>query len=214
MTLFTLKKSNFATKESRKHLLMTVYRQIFEDFKTGDITPFYKVMYPELIVYVAKILGNEFSFLAEDCVQDAVLKTYDSRNDFDSPLQWKVYLYTCIRNSALNILRKGQARTNYIGNINRDSDKDESLMLDIIEQETLTLLYEAIEALPQELRQLFELSFEQGLKNAEVAAQLSVAEITIKKRKARLINLLRSKLKGRMDETMLMLLLTSWTTEM
>lgn len=182
---------------------MTKYKQIFDDFRKGNIELFYEMMYPELLVYVSRILGEDFSFLAEDCVQDAVLKTYKQCHSFPTPLQWKVYLYTCTRNGALSILRNGKAHDNYIGN----QDENEDVTLGIIEQETLTLLYNAINQLSEELRHLFELSFEQGLKNAEVAALLSVAEITVKKRKARLINLLRTSLKGKMDEAMLLVLL-------
>lgn len=182
---------------------MTIYKQIFDDFREGHIEPFYETMYPELLVYVSRILGEEFSFLAEDCVQDAVMKAYDQRLSFPTPLQWKVFLYTCVRNGAISILRKGKAHDNYVGN----RDEDEGISLDIIEQETLTLLYSAINELPEELRQLFELSFEQGLKNAEVATMLSVAEITVKKRKARLISMLRERLRGRVDEVVLLALL-------
>ena len=83
----------------------------------------------------------------------------------------------------------------------------QDLSLDFIEQETITLLYEAINTLPEKYRTIFELSFEKGLKNAEIAQQLHVAEITVKKQKGRLIELLREKLKGKMDEASLGLLL-------
>lgn len=187
---------------------MTVYGQIYDDFNGGDITSFYKVMYPELLVYVSRILGDEFSFLAEDCVQDAVLKTYNRRTEFQSPLQWKVFLYTCVRNNAITVLRKGHAHSNYLDQRNGQTVENNNLMLDIIEQETLSLLYEAIAALPEELRQIFDLSFEQGLRNAEVAAQLNVAEVTVKKRKARLVSLLRDNLRGKIDKQLLLVLLT------
>ena len=77
----------------------------------------------------------------------------------------------------------------------------------MIEQETLSLLYEAIESLPEKYRKIFDLSFEQGLRNAEIARQLEIAEITVKKRKARLIDLLKERLKGKLDDRSLELLL-------
>ncbi|WP_300933507.1 sigma factor-like helix-turn-helix DNA-binding protein, partial [uncultured Duncaniella sp.] len=56
-------------------------------------------------------------------------------------------------------------------------------------------------------RDVFDLSFEQGLKNAEIAHLLDIAEITVKKRKERLLNMLRAKLGGISEMELMMLLL-------
>ena len=63
----------------------------------------------------------------------------------------------------------------------------------MIEQETLDLLYRAIDELPERYRTLFKLSFEQGLKNAEVAHLLHISESAVKKQKSQFIRLLRDK---------------------
>lgn len=68
------------------------------------------------------------------------------------------------------------------------------------------MLYAAIEELPEEYRQIFDLSFEQGLRNPEVAKLLDVAEITVKKRKARMIDLLRKRLGKSSDEIIALLI--------
>jgi RNA polymerase sigma factor, sigma-70 family len=183
---------------------MTVYEQIFNDFKKGDISSFYEKMYPEILIFTSRILGKEFGFLSEDCVQDAVFKTYQMRQSFSSPFQIKVYLYTCVRNKAISILRKGNAKQNYVSQLD-DYENDYSLTY--IEQETLTLLYEAIDSLPDKYRTLFDLSFEQGLKNAEVAKLLNLAEVTVKKQKARLIGMLRDNLKGKMGKEYIVIIM-------
>lgn len=180
------------------------YDDIFDAFRTGELGPFYRRMYPELIIFAGRILGQDYAFLAEDCVQDAVFKAYERRGSFEAAMQWKVFIYTCIRNSAVSGLRKGSARQNYL---RQTEAEDDSLALEIIEQETVSLLYEAIESLPDEYRALFEMSFEEGLRNAEVAQRLHVAEITVKKRKARLVELLRGALRGKIDDEYLALLL-------
>ncbi len=54
---------------------------------------------------------------------------------------------------------------------------------------------------------LFDLSFEQGLKNAEVAKILSVSESAVKKQKAFLIQRLRDELKKTTDKDFMRLLL-------
>lgn len=183
---------------------MTRYAYIFTEFRSGNITPFYERMYPELLLYTSRLLGDEYAFLTEDCVQDAIFQAYKRRGEFRSPLQWKVFLYTCIRNGVFSRLRKSRAQRNYLAQID---DRDEDLSVSMIEQETLGLLYEAIESLPEKYRKIFDLSFEQGLRNAEIARQLEIAEITVKKRKSRLIDLLRERLKGQLDDRSLELLL-------
>ena len=71
---------------------------------------------------------------------------------------------------------------------------EDSLTDQLVLQETLDKLYAAIDSLPDDLRQLFDLSFEQGLQNVEIARMLSLSPETIKKRKARMIDLLRQQL--------------------
>lgn len=80
---------------------------------------------------------------------------------------------------------------------------------DYIELETKSRLYNAIASLPEDLKQIFNLSFEQGLRNPQIAAQLGVAEITVKKRKAKLINRLRILLNDDNSTLMLFFLLAA-----
>ncbi|MDE7475007.1 MAG: sigma-70 family RNA polymerase sigma factor, partial [Duncaniella sp.] len=76
-----------------------------------------------------------------------------------------------------------------------------------IEQETMDIFFAAIDALPVRYREIVELSFEQGLKNEEVAGLLGITEVAVRKRKIRLIELLREKLGGKLDaETIVVLL--------
>lgn len=79
----------------------------------------------------------------------------------------------------------------------------------LIEHETLDSLYAAIAKLPDDYRILLKLSFEDGLKNAEIAAALGVAEITVKKRKVKLLEMLRRNMTDDIDLTTIALLLAT-----
>ena len=57
--------------------------QILTDFINGDIDVFYKKMYSPLLAYAVRYLGNDYSFLAEDCVQDAIVLSYERRSTFN-----------------------------------------------------------------------------------------------------------------------------------
>lgn len=166
--------------------------QILTDLRRGKLDTLYNKMYPGLLAYASHLLGAEYAFLAEDCVQEAILRAYEQRGAFESVFFFKAYLYTCIRNRAVSILRRSRAQENYLAEQN---DADADLVNDFIREEVLNQLYNAIRELPAEHRRLFELSYEQGLKNAEVAALLRVSESTVTKRKAQTIELLRAALR-------------------
>ena len=85
------------------------------------------------------------------------------------------------------------------GSFNYLSQQDDrtEFLNSIIEQETLNLLYDSIERLPEKYRRIFELHFQQGLKNAEIAQLLGITESAVKKQKACMLDLLRKDLQKR-----------------
>lgn len=184
---------------------MTWSDQIFHDFRQGKIEGFYKYIYPDILVYAASLLKGEGAISAEDCVQDAVEASYRRKEQFVTAMQWHAFIIACVRNKAISIQRHNEAQGNYLNSIDNNDYLTGDSLNDFIEVETKIRLYNAINSLPNELRQIFILNFEEGLKNAEIAQQLGVAEITIKKRKARLISRLRDLL-GHDDDLFLILL--------
>lgn len=187
---------------------MLDYTYIYEAFMKGDMTPLYTYMYRGMMLYAIRILGDGASYVAEDCVQDAIMKTYVNRNTLGTVNHWRSYLLTCIHNSAIMILRKNNAKSNYLNELEH-TDLQAELMAATIRQETLDTLYAAISALPDIYREVFELSFEQGLKNREIAEMLNIAEGTVKKRKSRLLTLLRQTLGLTSDDELMIILLIS-----
>lgn len=183
----------------------------FERFMAGDIAPFYRHLYPDMLLYARSVLSAEMSFLAEDCVQSAVEKTYHARSRFTSAAQWKGFMMTCIRNQAVSMVRHGIAAEKYADYFSLTAEESEDILLDYIRQETMSRLYAAIDALPADLRQILEMSFVDGLRNGEIAERLGVAEITVKKRKARVIAFLRMRVGP--DALLLLALLPSFVLQ-
>lgn len=172
---------------------MIDYGTIFDAFRKGRLYDFYDHMYAGLLLYAARMLGDEHAYLAEDCVQDAVMNTYVNRWQFTDSLHWRSYMIQCVRHRALKVLRRDCAQRNYILNADAD-DMEREMTYALIRQETFDTLRAAIKTLPDQYREIVELSFVQGLKTQEIASLLNVAEITVKKRKARMIELLRLRL--------------------
>ncbi len=167
---------------------MNTDHNIYDDFRKGSMQLLYKSFYPALISYSGSILGQRYSFLCEDCVQESIYKAYMNRENIKDANSLKSFLYTTVRNRAISFLRKDKSQSNYLRQI---ETSEQDITADIIEKETLRKLFTAVRSLPEPFRQVFELSFEQGLKNKEIAMALGVSESAIKKRKARLLMILK-----------------------
>lgn len=163
---------------------------IVEDFTNNRIESLYEDIYPGLLLYAIRWLGDEYSFLAEDCVQNAVLNAWKRRKDFNTTAALKSYLYTCIKNNVIDIQRKSSAQEKYSASLNDDQVFSSS----IIEQETIDILYRTIDALPEKFRIIFEKSFIDGMKNIEIAKELGISDSTVEKRKAKALSIVREKL--------------------
>lgn len=190
----------------RRVLKMTLTSSHIEEFKAGKLDNFYKDVYPALLTYATRILSDGYAFLAEDCVQECIYKSYEERDRISDPASWRSFLYASIHNRAVSILRQHKAHHRYLALSRESLEQDFSLTM--IEQETLDLLFQAIGLLPEKYRRIFELSFEQGLSNSEVAAALGLSVSGVKKQKSKMLELLR----GNISEEALMLLVTLQVT--
>lgn len=185
---------------------MNINEQIFQDFKAGRIDSLYTQEFPSLKAFAARYLTDNYAMMAEDCVQDAIVNTYQARHTFNSALQMKAFLYTCIRNACISILRKIDSQQNYLSE--HEIDYEWEISAAIIEQETLDRLHSAIRSLPEKYRQIFNLDYEQGLHHAEIAKLLGITIDGVTKRKAKMISLLREKFK---DDKQMLLFVTLMT---
>lgn len=155
------------------------------------MAPFYERYFPGMVMYASRLLGNDLDWMADDCVQDAVLDAFQKRSTFTSAEQWRAHILACIRNKAVSALRKLSAMRNYADADSSAERHEADAARALIEHETLDSLHAAIRNLPDDYHQLLRMSFEEGMKNADIAAALGVAEITVKKRKVRLLEMLR-----------------------
>lgn len=172
------------------------------------MAPFYERYFPGMVMYASRLLGPELDWMADDCVQDAVLDAFQKRYSFTSAEQWRAHMLACIRNKAVSALRKLSAMRNYTDAGDTELQEADATRA-MIEHETLDSLYAAIENLPPDYRTLLRMSFEEGLKNAEIAAALGIAEITVKKRKVKLLEMLRRSMGGETDLAAIALLLST-----
>lgn len=172
---------------------MKADERIFRDFQLSRMDSFYESMYPALVVYASNFLPSHLSFMAEDCVQDAVYSTFRYRSNIFSFSAFRSFLYKSVRNNAISVLRHDRSRENYVSvKFSDEADLND----EILESETRRLINQAVDSLPEKLRSIFDLSYIQGLKNGEIAERLGISESSVIKQKAQIKLFLHDRIYG------------------
>jgi RNA polymerase sigma-70 factor (ECF subfamily) len=119
---------------------------------------------------------------AEEIVEDVFVRIWQQRETIPSIQNIRVYLYTAIKNSALNYLSQ-KARQSitepfdhiHIGVESPTATPEQILITAEIQQKIQT----AVEALPPRCKMIFKLVREDGLKYKEIAGILNISVNTI-----------------------------------
>jgi len=115
---------------------------------------------------------------AADIVQNCFVKLWQIRSDFSFLHQVKSFLYTSVRNEALNELEHAKVANDYALKYIEKS-KDSFFRDHLIEEETYRTLVDAIDRLPPQTANIMRLALE-GMKNPQIAEQLHVSEETVR----------------------------------
>lgn len=132
--------------------------------------------------------------LSEDIVQDTFVHVWENQGNFNDLVSTKVFLYRTVKNKCLNQIKHQTVKNTFAEN-QTDNQFEENLFIkNCIEEETIRLIYEAIESLPENCKNIIDLSLK-GLKNEEIAETLKISINTVKTHKKTAYKLLRIKLK-------------------
>ena len=170
---------------------MAFNSDISAKFRRGNLDSLYDAFYRPLMMYAAKCLTDKFSFLAEDCVQDAIMQAYRTRDSFYSDPELRSYLYKTVHGKAVDILRKDNSKEKYTLSLSLATS--DGIITDIVENESMNRLFKVLQQLPQADRDLF-FDYCNGLKTSEIAVKLGLSESAVKQRKAKMISKIQEKM--------------------
>ncbi|WP_164735469.1 RNA polymerase sigma-70 factor [Pseudoflavitalea rhizosphaerae] len=130
---------------------------------------------------------------AQDITTEVFVALWNRRNELDSTGKISTYLFVAARNRCYNALRDHHSHTKHLEKFAdlKDSD-DNELFLEEVRVQLIQLINEQVNKLPAKTRQVFIMSFEQGLKPSEIAEKLGVSVKTVKNQKISAIKLLKS----------------------
>lgn len=145
--------------------------------RKNDFDDFFRTFFNPTCLFIKQMLRNEGD--VEDLAQDVFLRVYEHWSEFETPDNAKAFLYTSARNVCLDYIKHRKAGERYVEHAMLHDDKSETFLQEIIREETFRLLYDAIDKLPGQTRQIVLLCME-GKSNAEVCEELGVSINTVK----------------------------------
>ena len=154
----------------------------------SDLRQIFDTYYEALVQY-----ANRFLFPLSECedlVQDVFAGLWEKENTFPDEVSLKVYLYKTVRNKCYNVIKHNKVKNKYAENAVHSLEDDNLFLKQILEEEIVRQLYQAIETLPDRKKQIIALSLK-GLKNAEIAERLEIKLQTVKTLKSQSYKILR-----------------------
>jgi RNA polymerase sigma-70 factor (ECF subfamily) len=170
-----------------KSVLTNEEHALAEFSKGGEagLSFLFRMYYSALVVFACKFTSNG---LAEEIVNEAFYKIWEKRTTINSLSHFRSYMYKIVYRDCL----KAKQETGFTAVPETIAD-DFDYSAELIKSETLRQLYQAIETLPTQCREVFTQLYIEGKTVRETADEMNIAVSTVKAQKARGLFLLRAK---------------------
>lgn len=170
-------------------------RDLQERLRAGDEHAFdsvFRTHYAHLVRMAESILRERA--LAEEIAQEVMLELWRRRASLELDQTFAAYLIRATRNRALNHIRHQRIAAREAAVAAIESRSFPSAEEEVLGIELERAVRNAIEALPEKTREVFQLSREQGLRYAEIASVLEISVKTVEKRMGQALAELRERL--------------------
>jgi RNA polymerase sigma-70 factor (family 1) len=139
----------------------------------------FQLVYYKLLLFAFSIVHSKE--LAAEVVDDVMVKLWQKRTSLTQIQHIKSYLYTAVKNTALNYLSKKtqEELTNPFDFWQIQITDNISVDKLLITKELATTIHQAIQALPPKCKVVFKLIKEDGLSYKEVAEILNISTKTV-----------------------------------
>lgn len=173
--------------------------ELFQKFSEGSEAAFsaiYRHYYFQVYQFAKRWLPERKD--AEDVTADTFVKLWDRRESFDNFDNLGGFLYLTVRNACFDLLRRRQLRTSKEEEVLRrfQDDKETDFTIQQVREEFFRLVYDKVDRMPPKMKEVFLLSYREGLKPAEIARLLNLSVNTVGNHKANAIRILRQALPG------------------
>jgi len=164
--------------------------------KEGDknaFTEIYTRYFRLLYIHAFKRLKDEDE--ARDVVHDLFEFVWLKREQIEITTKFSSYLYTAVRNRIFTLGLRSDRKTLYLDSLKDFISKGEFLTdLRIRERELSAIIEKEINALPPQMKKVFEMSRKEGMSHKDIAEALGTSEHTVRTQVKKSLRILRTKL--------------------
>ncbi len=151
--------------------------------------------------YSQKVYHFSLSYLkdkqeAEEIVQEVFLKIWKSREELDTTTSFESFLFTIAKNAILNTIRKEKYVQAYLNYAKLHPGKNVLLDEELDFNELQRAYQKSIENLPPRRKEIFILSREKNLTNAEIAVKMGISVKTVENQMTSALNDIKRSLRN------------------
>ncbi|MBE7171505.1 MAG: RNA polymerase sigma-70 factor [Williamsia sp.] len=163
--------------------------------------------------YRNKVYGVAFRFLkssilAEEIVQDVFMKIWLKRGEVTSIERFDAYLFVMARNMIFDKIKKLAREALVHKELARNlSDTDYHTENQLKDRQYQLLLQEAVNLLPSQQKQVYQLSKGEGLSHEAIAERMQLSKLTVKAHMAKALQSIRAYLNRHLHSSVLINLL-------
>lgn len=171
-------------------------KSVITALKAGEESAFdavYRQYYRRLCAFCSQYVSEQEEI--EEIVQDTMMWLWENRCSLLEELTLKTLLFTIVKNKALNRISHFEIRRKVHQEIVEKFEKEFESPDFYLENELFRLYEEALQQLPEDYRQAYEMNRNQHLTHKEIAERLNVSPQTINYRIGQALKILRTALK-------------------
>lgn len=145
---------------------------------------------PLYIFIRSKLDGNEIS---KDVLQDLFVSLWEKRQTLVLQDSLKAYLFRAARYKIIDIYRKNATYRKYLHQLTEHFDEKPHSVMDTVENKSRTEdLFEAINHLPDRMKEIFMLSRFEHLSTEQISTHLGLSQQTVKNQISEALKILRT----------------------
>jgi RNA polymerase sigma-70 factor (ECF subfamily) len=182
-----------------------VLMQQFREGSEEAFTIIYKRLYQRVYLFARKYIDAVEE--AQDITAETFLQLLQGKREFSGVDGISAFLYVTVRNKCFNLLKHRQMKSSHHAVILRSLEEQDpaDFLEDQVRIELLEKIYAEVDKLPERMKEVFLLSYLEGLKPAEIAERLQIKPQTVTNQRVTALKLLQQMLTG--EQLLLLVLL-------